>query len=1161
MIMNTKIICLCACLLSVVSPEIRADEEGVIDLLFLGHGRREVARATGHLSYKYAPMLNATFGEQKIRMSYEEDFGVLNAESLAQFDVVLLYANHKTGTAEEVQALVDFVEAGGGFMPIHCASACFQKSDDFLSLVGARFRRHGKGTFVAKIEDAFRESPIMAGFEAFETWDETYVHSGHGDDRDVLMTRDGEPWTWTRRQGKGRVFYTAYGHDERTWSNPPFLDLMLRGVLWTAGEDKAAANRKLVASLPKLKYGSTDYVQNYEKRAERLRKQEGLSPEDSQALSLVTKGFRLELFAAEPDIVNPVAFAWDERGRLFVVETVDYPNNVEGTGDRIVICEDTDGDWKADTFKEFASGLNIPTSIVRVNGGWLVSQQPSFIFLRDTDGDDVADVYEEQPALWGTGDTHAGPANLKYGFDNYVWGSVGYSGFKSEAFGSFGNALFRMKADASYVEEVALLSNNTWGVAFTEDFEIVGSTANGAPVWHVALPRRYADASKDVGAELSAEIQEFAEFFPITDKIRQVDNRGEYTAGSSIAPYAGRHFPKAYWNTAAFVGGPTGNLLGKFFLQKTGSSYRALNRDNIWASVDAWASPVFSETGPDGQLWVADWYNFIIQHNPVPTKARGGFDSTLGAGKAHENPLRDLRHGRIYRIVYGDTDQDFVMPDLSKATTAELVEHLGDDTLFWRMTAQRKLVEEGRYDAAPALEALVKSGEGTDEVGINGGAIHALWTLSGLGYFQQEEVAGARLFEAALRHPAASVRKNALMAYPSTAVRLQIMLESGVLGDKDPQVALKAFLALSESETSVAAGRQLHAVRTRIDPKDYWLAKGYALAVTKHADGFLDGLSETKAFVSMGTGKTELGYLLGRSFARRGEDANLRLLKGLEGLPSEDLGGFLRGVLAGWDPATRLPGSEEVALVNAMVGAIPESEQLELATIAERFKLNLDFSFDPAEYARYAEENAFKPDIWARGRAELGKGLYAKHCVGCHGADAEGSFANGSPSLGGMDNVYVQTQFQKFQQGLRGGHVDDQGGVQMAASLAFVSKGSVKNASKHRGNLAAYLESLPRKQQKAVLEGGNAARGASLYATCMACHGPEAEGNSELKAPALAYKDDWYLLGQLKKFKSGVRGYDPRDAHGTQMKAMTQVLSDEQAMKDVIAYIRSLAKE
>src|SRR5262249_44731043 len=144
-------------------------------------------------------------------------------------------------------------------------------------------------------------------------------------------------------------------------------------------------------------------------------------------------GFRAELFAAEPDILKPITMAWDHRGRLWIVESVDYPNEKQPPGrgrDRIKICEDTDGDGKADKFTIFADDLSIPTSLAFSRGGVVVHQAPDTLFLKDNDGDDRADERRVLFTGWGVRDSHAGPSNLRYGLDNWLYGIVGYSAFR-----------------------------------------------------------------------------------------------------------------------------------------------------------------------------------------------------------------------------------------------------------------------------------------------------------------------------------------------------------------------------------------------------------------------------------------------------------------------------------------------------------------------------------------------------------------------------------------------------------------------------------------------------------------------------------------------------------------------------------------------------------
>src|SRR5205085_10632198 len=145
---------------------------------------------------------------------------------------------------------------------------------------------------------------------------------------------------------------------------------------------------------------------------------------------------------------------------------------------------------------------------------------------------------------------------------------------------------------------------------------------------------------------------------------------------------------KEYWNRVAFVNEPTGHLVGQFIVEPNGADYHSRNPTNLLVSDDEWCAPIMSEVGPDGSVWVIDWYNYIIQHNPTPR----GFQT--GAGNAYENELRDKRHGRIYRVVWKD-GKGSTQPDLRNAHPTQLVDTLRNDNLFWRRHAQRLLVERG----------------------------------------------------------------------------------------------------------------------------------------------------------------------------------------------------------------------------------------------------------------------------------------------------------------------------------------------------------------------------------------------------------------------------------------------------------------------------------
>lgn len=183
-----------------------------------------------------------------IAITYTEDPDDLAPEMLAKYDALIVYANIDRITEAQESALLGYVSGGGGFVPIHCASYCFRNSTAYVDLVGAQFRKHGMAEFDTRVVDP--SDPILAGLEPFRTRDETYVHTRHNDrDRRVLQVRaEGageEPWTWVRTQGRGRVFYTAYGHDATTWDKPGFLDLIERGIRWAAAakEPPAASGR------------------------------------------------------------------------------------------------------------------------------------------------------------------------------------------------------------------------------------------------------------------------------------------------------------------------------------------------------------------------------------------------------------------------------------------------------------------------------------------------------------------------------------------------------------------------------------------------------------------------------------------------------------------------------------------------------------------------------------------------------------------------------------------------------------------------------------------------------------------------------------------------------------------------------------------------------
>ncbi len=802
-----------------------------IKVLFLGDRGH-------HKPADRAKQITPVLAGRGIAITYTEDANDLDAQKLAGFDALLLYANIDAIKPEQEKALLEFVEGGKGFVPVHCASFCFRNSEKVVALMGAQFKSHGTGTFRARIVRP--DHPAMQGVPEFESWDETYVHAKHNEEnRTVLAMRDEEPWTWVRTHGKGRVFYTAWGHDERTWGNEGFQKQLEQGLRWAVGQAQEPERRK---DLKPFEYKDAN-VPFYSPPGNKdlkdwNRMQLPVEPAESAKHLVVPPGFEVKLFASEPEITKPIAMAWDARGRLWIAETVDYPNDMqpEGQGrDRIKICEDTDGDGIADKFTVFADKLSIPTSLAFANGGVIVQQAPHTLFLRDSKGGDHADERHVLFSGWGTGDTHAGPSNLHWGFDSWIYGMVGYSGFKGTVGGKthqFQMGFYRFKADGSGLEFLRSTNNNTWGCGLSEEGLVFGSTANGNPSEYMPIPNRYYESVQGWTAGRLGGISGNPEFHPVTDRVRQVDFHGRFTAAAGHELYTARLFPKEYWNRTAFVCEPTGHLAATFVLEPKGANFSSTVGWNLLASDDEWTAPIAAAVGPDGAVWVIDWYNYIVQHNPVPR----GFKN--GRGNAYDIDLRDKTHGRIYRVY--PKGAKFPAPRrLDTASPGELVATLKDDNLFWRMHAQRLLVERGQKDVVPALEALARD-RAVDAIGLNPAAIHAIWTLRGLGAAVPVE---------ALDHKSAGVRRAAAPAGP---VKL--------LSDPDAQVRMAALLALADAPASIEAGQAVFAmIQKPENAGDTWIPDAATAAAARHDAGFLKAVlaSLKPSFAEAPAGKPE----------------------------------------------------------------------------------------------------------------------------------------------------------------------------------------------------------------------------------------------------------------------------------------------------------------
>ena len=716
-----------------------------LEVLFLGDDR-------GHKPIERYRVLKQALGPRGYNLTFIEDLSQVTRERLDRYDSLIVYANHEQ---DKVPAdILGWVKDGGGLVALHSACGCFHPSPEWFALVGGKFKSHEGHEFSPETVD--KDHPITRGLPELKAWDETYVHQDLSGDRHLLQVRPPlnagedkpEPWTWTRTEGKGRVFYTASGHDMKVWDQTAYQVLVARAITWSVGDAKAKAFAAL--RLPELVVKEPRVRDRAHPDIPMMPLQLPLSAADSALHTQVPAGTRLELFASEPMVVNPIAIDWDDRGRCWVVESFGYPNDVPdkpGSGDdNIKILEDTNGDGKADKMTVFAKGLRHCTGTVFVRGGVVATDGPDLVFLRDDNGDGKADTRKVLATGLIMNDTHASTSQLQYGLDNWLYATVGYSGVDmnlADGHHKFAQAAFRFRPDLSELDFLQSTTNNTWGLGFGEDGTVYGSTANNNPSWMVSIPNR---AYKDSGLEQpkTPRLDDQPFMYTNTRDITQVDQLDKYTAAAGHFFYTDAFFKGILPDQAAFICEPTGHIVNTGSVADRGSLKSIdMRGDNVFASADAWAAPVAARTGPDGAVWIADWYNPIIQHNVVfrfwnPAR---GYDQPHspyqvgqkgpGKGNAYTTPLRDRKHGRIWRVVPEGTPLRKV-PALTDKDPIGLVRALNSPSQHIRLHAQRLLVERGKDDVVPGLAELVNMAatpEGKDQPL---GAYHALRTLGGL---------------------------------------------------------------------------------------------------------------------------------------------------------------------------------------------------------------------------------------------------------------------------------------------------------------------------------------------------------------------------------------------------------------------------------------------
>lgn len=410
-----------------------------------------------------------------------------------------------------------------------------------------------------------------------------------------------------------------------------------------------------------------------------------LSPSEAIAKMQVPPGFVVESVVAEPMIVNPVAMTFDDAGRIWITESLEYPRLSAGKGrDRIKVLEDTDHDGKTDKVTVFAEGLNIPSGIAIGHGGVWVVNSPDLLFLQDTDGDGKADKQEVIVTGFGRDDTHELPNSLTWGNDGWLYGwngvfnrsSIRYRGKTYD----FTAAIFRIHPKTRDFELFCEGTSNPWGIAINAEGELFASACVIDHLWHLSETGYYH--------------RQGGPYPPFTWKLESiVDHLHQKRAYCGITFFDGANFPPEY-RRKLFMGNIHGNAINLDTVAKNGSTYSAKSQDDFLKANDAWFMPVVQKTGPDGALYIVDWYDRYHCYQD-----------------ANRDPAGiDRLKGRIYRVRY-DKNKLLPVEDMSKKTGSELVDMLGHENVWHRETSRRILMERGLDNQAGALVKLVSNTE------------------------------------------------------------------------------------------------------------------------------------------------------------------------------------------------------------------------------------------------------------------------------------------------------------------------------------------------------------------------------------------------------------------------------------------------------------------
>lgn len=513
---------------------------------------------------------------------------------------------------------------------------------------------------------------------------------------------------------------------------------------------------------------------------------DGLSPAETAAGMRVPEGFAVKVFAAEPDIVQPIAFTTDDRGRIWVAENLSYPEWQPEGHDRITILEDSDGDGRCDKKTVFYDKLNYVSAIEVGFGGVWVGSAPNLYFIPDRDGDGIPDGAPEVVLDgWGYQDLHEVFNSFAWGPDGWLYGTqgilvsskVGQPGTPEGGRIQLNAGVWRLHPQTRKFEVFARGTSNPWGLDWDDFGQCVLTTSVIPHLFHILQGGYY---QRQVGAHENPFVYEDlksiarhrhfvgSEIGAGADQASATAAAGGGHAHAGAMVYLGGTWPAAYRNSV-FMCNIHGNRINRDSLVADGSGCAGDRLPDFLLSSDKWFRGLALKYGPDGSVFVSDWYD---------------------ARACHPQKPQDRRNGRIYKIVYGDVRQAPV--DLGKKTSAELVELQMAANDWLVRHARRILQERGPQPAVnAALDAMVADTERTVPQ-----RLRALWALHAAGGL-------------------AEARAEELLSDPEPWIQawsVQFLCEDGPPGDR----ALAKLVRLSRTSSSQVVRLYLASAAQRI---------------------------------------------------------------------------------------------------------------------------------------------------------------------------------------------------------------------------------------------------------------------------------------------------------------------------------------------------------